>query len=97
MFDRYADNPDKVYVEVTVTFDTEGKITPVSFKWEDGRVFEIDHVTDVRQAASMKAGGTGIRYTCMLLGREVRLFHEENRWFMERKKEQFYYFPTIQS
>jgi hypothetical protein len=87
MFDRapYADNPYKVYVEVTATFDTDGNITPVSFKWEDGRVFEIDRVVDVRQAASMKAGGTGIRYTCMVRGREVYLFFEEDRWFMERK------------
>ena len=85
MFNRYADNPNKVYVEVTVDFDAEGKITPVSFRWEDGRVFETDRVTDVRQAASMKAGGTGIRYTCMVLGRKVYLFLEEDRWFMERK------------
>jgi len=80
-----AENPYKVYVGVTAAFEPDGRITPVSIKWEDGRAFEIDRVIDVRPAASTKAGGCGIRYTCMVRGREVRLFLEENRWFIERK------------
>ena len=51
----------KVFVEVTVRFDTEGKITPLSLLWEDGTVYEIDRVLDVRRAASLKAGGMGMR------------------------------------
>jgi len=75
----------KVIVSVNVQFDTEGNLTPLSFVWEDGRRYEIDRVLDVRRAASLKAGGMGIRYTCRVRGRQTYLFLEENIWFMERK------------
>ncbi|MGI6679145.1 MAG: hypothetical protein ACOX2Q_08860 [Dehalobacterium sp.] len=76
----------KVYVDVTARFDKEGGLIPQSVIWEDGRCFEIDRVLDVRPAASLKAGGCGIRYTCRILGRETFLFLEEDRWFVEGKK-----------
>ena len=56
-------NQNKVYVRVQAEFDEEGNITPLSVKWENGRVYEIDRVLDVRRSASRKAGGTGMRYT----------------------------------
>ena len=76
----------KVYVEVTAKFDTEGNITPLSVTWEDGTVYEIDKVLDQRRAASLKAGGIGMRYTCRILGRESYLFYEEPKWFVEAKR-----------
>ena len=53
----------KVYVDVTARFNSEGVLIPLSLTWEDGEEFEIDRVTDIRQAAAMKAGGQGDRYT----------------------------------
>ena len=79
------DNPYKVYVDVVAEFKVDGGITPLAFTWEDGRKYEIDRILDVWQAASLKAGGAGIRYTCMVRGRQARLYREEDRWFMERK------------
>jgi hypothetical protein len=76
----------KIYVEVTARFDQEGSVIPENIIWEDGRRFEIDRVLDVRPAASLKAGGCGIRYKCRIRGRETFLFLEENRWFVEAKK-----------
>lgn len=79
-------NTDKVYVDVTVKFGKEGTAAPVSFIWEDGMTYEIDRVVSVRRAASSVAGGNGILYTCIICGKESRLYYEENnRWFMERK------------
>ena len=53
---------------------------------EDGHVYEIQKVTDVRRAASLKAGGAGIRYTCIVDGKESHLFYEDNNmWFMEER------------
>ena len=75
----------KVFVEVTAKFDTEGNITPMSIQWEDGSVFEIDKILDTRRAASLKAGGQGIRYTCQINGHHTFLFYEEPRWFVEGK------------
>lgn len=75
----------KVFVGVKITVDIEGKVTPLSITWEDGRVFEIDQVTEIRRAASMSAGGVGIRYTCMINGKPKHLYFEDPRWFMEGK------------
>lgn len=75
----------KVYVSVTVRFLEDGQIRPLSITWEDGREFEVDQVLDICPAASLKAGGAGIRYT-VRIGRQVTyLFLEEDRWFVERR------------
>ena len=75
----------KVWVDVTARFDADGKITPLSITWEDGRLYEIDRILDVRRAASLKAGGSGIRYTVRIGHTETYLFLEEDRWFAVRK------------
>lgn len=84
---RYQNN-NKVYVRVQAQFSTDGSLLPVAFWWENGRRYCIDRVTDVCRAASLKAGGIGMRYTCTVLGRQVCLFFEEDRWFMERRETQ---------
>lgn len=76
----------KVYVEVLTKYEKDGRILPVSVTWEDGTKYQIDRVTDIRRAASLKAGGAGIRYTCKIQNQETYLFLEENRWFVEGKK-----------
>jgi hypothetical protein len=76
----------KVYVGVTANFDPEGMVTPLSITWEDGHVYWIDRVTKKIRAASLKAGGTGIRYTIEIGGKETFLFYEKPRWFVEGKK-----------
>lgn len=76
----------KVYVDVTAEFSKEGILTPKSFVWKDGRIYEIQRVKDMRRAASLKAGGVGMRYTCVIDGREHYLFYEDNNlWFVEGK------------
>ncbi|MPM60464.1 hypothetical protein SDC9_107315 [bioreactor metagenome] len=74
----------KIFVEVTALHDINGKTRPLSIKWSDGRVFEIDRVLDVRQAPSLKGGGHGIRYTCRIRGKQVYLFDEDGKWFVEK-------------
>ena len=61
----------KVYVDVTARFNSEGVLIPLSLTWEDGEEFEIDRVTDIRQAAAMKAGGQGDRYTIWVRGNKA--------------------------
>ena len=79
------DNSLKVYVCVNVRFEPDGKLVPLSIIWEDGSEFEIDRVLNVCRAASLKAGGAGIRYTVRIGGTETYLFLEENKWFVERR------------
>ena len=84
----------KVYVPVKVSFDADGNILPTEITWEDGRKYRIDRVTKIRQAAAMRSGGQGDRYTVMINGRESYLYFERSadltgpnlgRWFVERK------------
>ena len=86
----YMDSDHKVYVDVNEDRLKDGQLKPLSFVWEDGVRYKIDRITDVRPAASLKAGGAGLRYTVRVRNRETYLFHEEDtgfaRWFMERKE-----------
>jgi len=74
---------NKKFVDVTAEHSRDGKVKPLSITWEDGRVYSVDRVLDVRMAAALKAGGQGIRYTCRVHGREIFLFCDEGRWFIE--------------
>lgn len=73
----------KVYVEVAAVFSPEGQIIPRQIRWEDGTIFAVDRVTDIRRAAALKAGGCGLRYTVHIGSRKTYLFLDEDRWFVE--------------
>ena len=73
----------KVYVEVAAVFSPEGQILPRQIRWEDGTLFTVDRVVDIRRAAALKAGGCGLRYTIRIGGRQTYLFLDEDRWFVE--------------
>ncbi len=84
----------KVYVGVHAAFDSDGRMLPRELTWEDGTVYEIDRVLDIRQAAAMKAGSQGDRYTISVRGQRSYLFFERSekpagnnigRWFVERR------------
>ncbi|WP_312613856.1 hypothetical protein [Oscillibacter sp.] len=84
----------KVYVPVITAFDSEGRMQPFRIRWEDGEVYKIDRVLDVRPAPALKAGGQGDRYTIQINGKQSYLFFEtstdqsgpvKGRWFVERR------------
>lgn len=75
----------RVNVEIIARFDLEGCITPLKIIWEDGRTFTIDRILASQRAASLKAGGQGIRYTILVGGRQAYLFFEDPIWFVEGK------------
>jgi hypothetical protein len=83
----------KVYVSVNASFDADGTMIPTDLVF-DGRRYQIDKVLDIRQAAAMKAGGQGDRYTVRINGQQSYLFFERStnlsgnnigRWFVERR------------
>ena len=87
-------NTLKVYVPVEVQFRSDGVMLPRMITWEDGTKYEIDRVTDIRQAAAMRAGGQGDRYTIYIKGKQSYLYFERScsltgnnlgRWFVERR------------
>ena len=78
----------KVYVDVKAKFSSQGELVPLSFTWENGKEYFIDKVFECKQAASLKAGGQGMRYRCRVMGKEVLMFFEDSRWFMEGKNDE---------
>ena len=68
----------KTYVDVTADFTSSGQLMPRRIILENGVKYTIDKVTEIRRAASTRAGGSGIRYTCSICGRQCYLFYEEN-------------------
>ena len=75
----------KVIVEVDVKFTRDGQKLPMTVFWGDGKKYDIDKVTDIRRAASLKVGGQGMRYNCSIHGKETYLWFEDDKWFVEAK------------
>ena len=75
----------KRYVAVDARFEEDGRMTPTSIIWDDGRRFAIDEVRDVRRAASLKTGSDGMRYTIRIGQTVTYLFFEGERWFVEER------------
>ena len=76
----------KIYVDVNARFSKDGQLMPRSFVWKDGHEYEIQRIKHVQRAASLKAGGVGLRYTCIIDGKESHLYYEDNNmWFVEGK------------
>lgn len=75
----------KEYVDILLAVTSDGFIRPVKLKLDNDEVYTVDRVIDVRRAASTKVGGTGIRYTVEILGKQTFIFEDDGRWFVEAK------------
>jgi len=77
------ENKHKSYVKVRADHDFDGRVRPLMLRTQDGPPMRIDRVLDVRPAASLKAGGQGIRYTCRVGEQIIQLFFDDPFWFIE--------------
>ncbi|MDD4368554.1 MAG: hypothetical protein PHP39_06395 [Oscillospiraceae bacterium] len=84
MIRRQYEHPGKRYLPVKVLYDCSGTMTPQSFQWGQ-REIPVDRVLAIRPEASQTAGGAGIRYVCRVLGRQLSLWYEDGRWFVEQQ------------
>lgn len=73
----------KEYVQVTLSVDESGKVSPISITFQKTKQYVIDSFTDICQAAATKVNGCGVRYTVIIQGKETYLFEECGRWFVE--------------
>jgi hypothetical protein len=76
----------KTYVDVILRQDREGKTHPLSLVFGD-TTYEIDRIKNVQRAAATKVGGTGIRYTIVVSGKESFLFEDggSGLWRLRKK------------
>lgn len=77
----------KVYVDVCVMFDCNGNMTPISVTWENGKVYPINKVIDVRRCVGKQMSKVPMRYTVSIGNSKTELYYEDPAWFVERKKE----------
>ena len=87
----------KTYINVDVRFTPEGDMEPLSLRWKDEQVYEVDRILDVGRHASNVGGNPGmIRYICRIGGKERILYYEpgyggylaetaKSRWFVEER------------
>ena len=78
-----ANDVKKEYVSILAQINVDGTIQPLCVLLEDGRKYDSDEVKDKCRAASLRAGGCGIRYTIRIGARDTYLFDEDGRWFVE--------------
>jgi len=73
----------KTFVKIIASFDEGGLITPLYIVFENCN-YKIDKITQITQAASLKSGGMGLRYTCKINGQQRFLFLEDSQWFIDK-------------
>ena len=71
------------YVSVVTLYDLSGDIHPLFVVWDNAVKYKVDKVLQKCPAASLKAGGAGMRYTCLFNGQRRYLFLDQNKWFIE--------------
>lgn len=75
----------KIPLTINLDVNSVGMIRPRYFIWPDnGKAYVIDRVIDICRAAALKAGGVGTRYRCRVCGKEVDIFCDDGKWFMEK-------------
>lgn len=81
-----VESPGKIYVEVDAVFTKDGGLVPKKIFLDDDTAYEIQKITEVKRAASLIAGATGLRYTVYVDGFKSYIFYGDNhRWFIEGK------------
>ena len=76
----------RAYVRVLLDVDEAGRDHPMRIFWGDGRSFDVDRLLEVNRAPASMTGGQGLRYTCRVRGRQIFLYEDGGRWFVEARE-----------
>ena len=72
------------YVDVICLNDKGGNIRPLCLIWDEVRKIPITSIKEICPRSSLKAGGSGMRYTCVFSSNLVRhLFYDRGKWYVE--------------
>lgn len=84
----------KEFVDVVARHSAgDASIMPISITRDDGTTYEVMRVLDVCRAASLRAGGLGMRYFVRLYQEEsdrcisIYLFDDAGYWFIEKTED----------
>lgn len=72
------------YVDVICLNDKGGNIKPLFLIWDEGKKVPIKKVKEICPRASLKVGGSGLRYTCVFEPNHIRhLYYDRSKWYVE--------------
>jgi len=74
---------------VSKSLSAQYHVVPIRIFAKNIGKISIDRISDIRRQASLKAGGLGNRYTCLITvsdcQREIYLYKDEDEWFVEEE------------
>ena len=74
----------KKYVDVICLNDQAGNIKPLYLIWDNIKKIPIIKIKEICPRASLKVGGSGLRYTCVFESNIVRhLYLDRGKWYVE--------------
>lgn len=77
----------KKYVDVICLNDQAGNIKPLFLIWDNLYKIPILKVKEICPRASLKVGGSGLRYTCVFESNRVRhLYYDRGKWYVEMQE-----------
>ena len=72
------------YVDVICLNDQAGNVKPLFLIWNGEHKYPILKIKEICPRASLKVGGSGLRYTCLFAEDIVRhLYYDRGKWFVE--------------
>lgn len=74
----------KKFVDVICLNDQAGNLKPLYLIWDNLYKIPILKVKEICPRASLKVGGSGLRYTCVFDSNRVRhLYYDRGKWYVE--------------
>ena len=74
----------KKFIDVICLNDQAGNLKPLFIIWDDIYKIPVLKVKEVCPRASLKVGGSGLRYTCVFESNRVRhLYYDRGKWYVE--------------
>ncbi len=78
---------EKITIDVTVKFLSNGGIKPLYIEWKDGQRYKIDRII-IRETAPCRSGVILVeRFRVMISGKERYLYYDKEKefWFVEKE------------
>lgn len=70
----------KIPIEVMLKCMTDGKMLPLCIKWQNGCIYEIERIIDIKPRGPYSA-----IYKVMINGKQRCLYYENKKWLVESK------------
>lgn len=77
---KKQDTKPKTPIEVTLKCMTDGKMLPLFIKWQNGCIYEIERVIDIKPREPYS-----VIYKVIINGKKRCLYYENKKWLVESK------------